>query len=148
MRTTFMISLAALSLAALAAPAPVLAQSSSYTPGTVWQISSIKIEPGQFENYLDYLGGNWRKQLEYGKTRGYIVSYHVFAVNNAREGEPDLMLAVEYKDYVPVAQQLEYQKGYEAMMAMDTHKIDAASGKRVTMRREMGSIELQELKLK
>ena len=138
--------LAACGLAALAAPA--MAQSSSYTLGTVWQVSSIKIVPGQFENYLDYLGGNWRKQLELGKKDGYVVSYHVFSVNNARKGEPDLMLAVEYRDYIPVAQQLEYQKHYEALMAADTHKIEAASGARVTMRKEEGSMELQELKLK
>lgn len=132
----------------LALAAPAMAQSSSYTMGTVWQVSSIKVVPGQFENYLDYLGGNWRKQLEFGKKQGYVVSYHVFSVNNPRESEPDLMLAVEYKDYLPVAQQVEYQKQYEAMMAADTHKIDAASGQRVTMRKEAGSVELQELKLK
>ena len=142
----FTIALAALGLAATSAPA--LAQSSSYTPGTVWQVSSIKVEPGQFENYMDWLSGNWRKQMEFGKQQGYIVSYHIFAVNSARAGEPDLMLAIEYKDYIPVAQQMDMQKKFEAMMAMDTHKMETASGERHKMRTEMGSVELQELKLK
>jgi len=133
---------------AVAVAAPVIAQNSSYTLGTVWQVSSIKVVPGQFENYLDYLGGNWRKQLEFGKQQGYVVSYHIFSVNNPRENEPDLFLAVEYKDYIPVAQQLEYQKKFEAMMATDAHKMDAGSGARVPMRKEAGSMELQELKLK
>ena len=31
------------------------AQDSSYVPGTVWNFSYIKIEPGQFENYMDFL---------------------------------------------------------------------------------------------
>ena len=141
-----MIALAALGLATMSAPA--LAQSSSYTPGTVWQVSSIKVEPGQFENYMDWLSGNWRKQMEFGKQQGYVVSYHIFSVNNARSGEPDLMLAVEYKDYIPVAQQMEMQKKFEAMMASDVRKMEMASGERHKMRTEMGSIELQELKLK
>ena len=132
----------------LAFATPVVAQSSSYTMGTVWQVSSIKVMPGQFENYMDFLAGNWRKEFEFGKKQGYVVSYHVFAVNNAREGEPDLMLAVEYKDYIPIAQQMEYQKQFEAMMAADAHKMETESGTRVTMRKEAGSIELQELKFK
>ncbi|MBV9843124.1 MAG: hypothetical protein JOY99_16590 [Sphingomonadaceae bacterium] len=135
---------AGLSLAA----APVLAQASSYLPGSVWQVSDIKTEPGQFENYIDYLGGNWRKELEYQKKLGYVLSYHVFAVNSPRRDEPDLILAVEYKDYVPNAEQLAIQKKIEAMMQEDAHKSDSASGERKSMRTTLGSMELQELKLK
>jgi hypothetical protein len=127
---------------------PALAQESSYVPGTVWQVSSIKVMPGQFENYMDYLGGNWRKELEFERQAGYVVSYHIFAVNNARADEPDLFLAIEYKDYITIAQQLDLQKKITAMMASDNRKMETAAGQRVTMRKEMGSMELQELKLK
>ncbi|MEO6280781.1 hypothetical protein [Roseateles sp.] len=124
------------------------AQESSYKPGTVWNFSSIKIEPGQAENYMDFLAKTWKKSSEFGKKEGYIVSYHVFQVNNAREGEPDLILAIESKDYLSNAQQLEIQKKYEAFMAMDQHKMEAASGERKVMRKLAGSMELQELLLK
>ncbi|HEY9107973.1 MAG TPA: hypothetical protein VIN58_14925 [Roseateles sp.] len=128
--------------------ATALAQDSSYKPGTVWNFSHIKVEPGQFENYLDFLAKTWKKSNEFGKKEGNIVSYHVFAVNNPREGEPDLILAIESKDYLTNAQQLELQKKYEAFMAMDTHKLDASSGERKVMRKLAGSMELQELVLK
>jgi hypothetical protein len=124
------------------------AQSSSYTPGTVWTFSSIKIEPGQFENYMDYLANTWKKSNEFGKKEGNLVSYHVFAVNNPRNGEPDLILAIESKDYLTNAEQLALQKKYEAFMAMDQRKLDAAGGERKVMRHLAGSMELQELKLK
>jgi hypothetical protein len=128
--------------------AAAFAQDSSYKPGTVWNFSRIKVEPGQFENYLDFLAKTWKKSNEFGKKEGYIVSYHVFAVNNPREGEPDLILAIESKDYLTTAQQLDVQKKYEAFMAMDAHKQDAASGERKVMRKLAGSMELQELMLK
>lgn len=128
--------------------AAAFAQDSSYKPSTVWNFSSIKIEPGQFENYMDFLAKTWKKNNEFGKKEGYIVSYHVFAVNNPREGEPDLILAIESKDYMTTAQQLDVQKKYEAFMAMDPHKQDAASGERKVMRKLAGSMELQELVLK
>ncbi|HEY4080949.1 MAG TPA: hypothetical protein VGM81_09650 [Burkholderiaceae bacterium] len=124
------------------------AQSSSYTPTTVWNFSSIKIEPGQFENYMDFLAKTWKKSNEFGKKEGYIISYHVFAVNNPREGEADVILAIESKDYLTTAQQLDVQKKYEAFMAMDQHKMDTASGERKVMRKLAGSMELQELMLK
>lgn len=124
------------------------AQQSSYTAGTVWQISNIKVEPGQFERYLDWLAGDWKKINEYGRREGYVVSYHVFQVNNSRSEEPDLILAVEYRDYFSNAEQLAQQKKLEAFLASDTRKMDTASGERKAMRRLAGSVELQELKLK
>lgn len=124
------------------------AQSSSYTPGTVWNFSHIKVEPGQFENYMDFLANTWKKSNEFGKKEGYIVSYHVLQVNNPRNGEPDLILAIESKDYMTTADQLAMQKKFEAFMAMDQRKMDTAGGERKVMRKLAGSMELQELKLK
>jgi hypothetical protein len=127
---------------------PVFAQASSYTPGTVWNFSNIQIEPGQFESYMDFLATTWKKSNEFGKKEGNLVSYHVFQVNNPRNGEPDLILAIESKDYLSNAEQLALQKKYEAFMAMDQRKMDTASGERKVMRKLVGSMELQELKLK
>ena len=141
--------LAALSVAAVAALAtPARAAESSYTPGSVWEISQIQVEPGQFENYMDWLDGQWKKIQEFGKKEGWVVSYHVLSVNNTRAGEADLLLAIEYKDYASNAQRLEIQKKIEAMLASDTRKMEAAGGERRSMRKVLGSMELQELKLK
>jgi hypothetical protein len=129
-------------------PVTAAAQDSNYTPGTVWQFSNIQVEPGQFEKYVDYLAGNWRKINELGKKEGMVVSYHVFTVNDARKEEPDLILAVEYKDYYTNAQQMALQKKVEAMLASDAHKLDAASGERKVMRKLLGNMQLQELQFK
>ena len=128
--------------------AGVTAQESAATPGTVWELSSIQVEPGQFERYLDYLAGNWRRINELGRKEGTVVSYHVFQVNDPRNGEPDLILAVEYKDYMPNAERLALQKKIEAMLATDAHKMDSAAGERKVMRKVISNMELQELKLK
>ena len=134
--------------ALLAFGATVSAQDSSYTPGTVWTFSYVKIEPGQFENYMDYLSKTWKKTNDFAVKEGFIVSYHVMQINNARAGEPDLILAIESKDYFSNAQQLEMQKKYEAFMASDAHKLDSGMGERKVMRKLEGGMELQELKLK
>ncbi|MDQ2735597.1 MAG: hypothetical protein M3Y55_11550 [Pseudomonadota bacterium] len=127
---------------------PALAQESSYKPGTVWNFSYIKLEPGQGERYMDFLATQWKKQNEFGKKEGYLVSYHVFSVNNSRAGEPDLILAIEYKDYFPVAEQLAQQKKFEAFLSSDTRKMEKESSERGSARKLMGGMEVQELVLK
>ena len=134
--------------AAIALPSAATAQESSYKPGTVWQASRIDVLPGQFENYMDYLATTWKKNQEMAKADGIVLDYHVLSVNNARQGEPDLVLIVEYKDYQTTAQQEAFSKKVEAMMAQDSRKQDAASGVRTKMRELLGSIEYQELILK
>ena len=134
--------------ALLALGSASFAQSESYTPGTVWTFTNVVVEPGQFENYMDYLDKEFKKSNEFGIKEGNVVSYHVFAVNSPRNGEPDLILAVESKDYFTNAQQLEMQKRFEAYMAKDNRKMTAESGERKVMRKFIGNMELQELKLK
>ena len=72
--------LAAFSAAALLSSPAAFAQESSYTYGTVWEFSYIQTEPGQFEKYLDWLSGDWRKIMELQKKEGVVVSYHILQV--------------------------------------------------------------------
>ncbi len=127
---------------------PAMAQESSYKLGTVREVSRIDVLPGQFENYMDYLATTWKKTQELGKAEGIVVDYEVLATNNARAGEPDLVLIVEYKDYQTTAQQEAFSKKVNAMMAMDQRKQATANGERGKMRELMGSTEYQELILK
>ncbi len=98
--------------------------------------------------YIDYLAGDWKKLNELGKREGFVVSYHVLSVNNARAGEPDLILAIESKDYYSNAEQLAQQKKIEALLAADQRKMEAQSLDRNPMRKFIGGMELQELVLK
>jgi hypothetical protein len=134
--------------AAMALPVTASAQESSYKPGTVWEVSKIDVLPGQSENYMDYLATTWKKIQEAGKAEGVVVDYHVLSLNNARQGEPDLVLIVEYKDYMTTAQQEAAQKKVNAMLAQDNRQASTASAARGKMREPMGSMEYQELILK
>lgn len=133
---------------AIATPTAAYAQESSYKPGTVWETSRINVLPGQFENYMDYLATSWKKAQELGKAEGVVVNYHVLATNNPRQGEADLVLVIEYKDYQTTAQQEALRKKVNAMMAQDDRKAAAASGARGAMRELIGQAEYQELVLK
>lgn len=135
-------------LVAVSMAVPAMAQESSYKPGTVWEAGRIDVLPGQFENYMDWLATSWKKIQELGKAEGMVVDYHVLATNNARAGEPDLILIVEYKDYQTTAQQEAFRKKVNAMMAMDNRAQTTAAGERTKLREQLGSTEYQELVLK
>ena len=135
-------------LIAAAQVTPATAQESSYKPGTVWEAGRIDVLPGQFENYMDWLATSWKKIQELGKAEGVVVEYHVLATNNPRAGEPDLILIVEYKDYLTTAQQEAMRKKVNALLAQDNRSASTASGERGKMREQLGSTEYQELILK
>lgn len=142
------LAIAAAMLGATTLAAPAMAQDSNYKPGTIWEAGRINVLPGQFENYMDWLAGQWKKVQELGKAEGIIVEYHVLATNNPRAGEPDLILIVEYKDYQTTAQQEAFNKKVNAMLSQTDRSATTASGERGKMREQLGSTQYQELILK
>jgi hypothetical protein len=148
MKTLRSFAIAAALLGATTFVAPASAQQSSYTPGSVFYASRLKVMPGQFENYMDYLSTTWKKIQEFGKKEGIVLSYRVLSLNNARHGEPDLILLIEHKDYSTTAQREAYDKKLQAFLAMDERKMEAGGAARGVMRESLGNLEYQELILK
>jgi hypothetical protein len=141
---------AGLMMSAVAAT-PALAQTaapSSYDPGTVWQTSRLEIMPGQFENYMDWLKNNWKPNMEFLKSEGWLVSYHVLSVNARREGEPHLILVQQWRDYPTTAQMEDLNTRWLARQKSSDRQAATENGQRQVMRRQMGGMQLQELKLK
>lgn len=126
----------------------VLAKDSSYTYGSVWEAHGIKVKSGQFENYMDHLAGTWKDSYEMGKEEGYVLDYHVLAATHPREGEADLVLVVEFKDFVTTAQRKAVWEKIQKKMSTDDRKSDKEYGDREVMRESLSSSQYQELNLK
>jgi len=137
---------AAMIVATLATPA--MAQEWPTKDGSVWVASRIDVLPGQGPAYLDYLATEWKKEMEWGKTEGYILSYRVMRTNHARQGEPDLVLLIEYKDYSSIAERAAAGKKFNAAMGTTGRQRAPANAEREKIRTSMGSTEYQELILK
>jgi len=84
---------------------------------------------------MDYLKGTYKKALDYQVKEGIVVSWHIFTVNNRREGEPDLILTVETRDYQKKRRAAsDPERRSRNSLATDSHKADTASGERKKMR--------------
>ena len=135
-------------MVAAALTSPAMAQELPVKNGSVWVASRIDTLPGQMPAYLDYLATEWKKQNEFLKAEGVLLSYRVLRTNHARNGEPDLILLLEYKDTVSNAQQEAINKKLEAAMRRDARQGAAGNLEREKIRSLMGSTEYQELVLK
>jgi hypothetical protein len=141
-------AIAAVSAACLAFAAPAAAQDLAYTPGNYWSIGMIDVEDGQFDTYMDYLSGNWRRQLEFARQRGWISGYHILVNTHPRDGEPDLYLLTLQPRLPNPQEEVERMRLVEQHMSQTARQMEASSGERVRMRRQMGTMLLQELNLR
>lgn len=121
---------------------------SSYERGPRWECWNIRIAPGKHEDYMDFLATIWRDTMEFGKRQGDVISYHVLSINQPRPNEPDLVLAVCYKDYPSIAAREKFDKDLAAHLKSGARQIEHDAGERSAIRTVLGSIEYQELKLK
>lgn len=67
-------------------------------PGTVWELSFIRVKPGMDSAYNKYLASDWKKEQEALKAEGIVLSYKVVGTEAHTPGDWNLMLMVEFKD--------------------------------------------------
>ena len=87
-------------LFALIAFSSAQADDRAYTDGgSVWTVSYIETKPGHFDDYIADLNQVWRSYLDEQKKDGDILSYKMIPIAFPRDGEPNLILMVEFKDW-------------------------------------------------
>jgi hypothetical protein len=137
--------LGALALAMVTAASPAIAQDSNYKLGPLWTAARIKVEPGQNENYMDYLMKVWVDNQAFAKSQGWILDYYILDNVNPRDGEADLILITRFADFPSVAEIERRNAIINKRMSQTDHSAEAASGARGTMRKQMGSTLYREL---
>ena len=132
----------------MAAALPVAAQDArAYKEGPVVEISTIKVKPGKFNDYMAYLAGPYRSLMEENKKSGLIVSYAVY-LNRARNPQDaDLYLTTTYANWAAF-DKVEEGMAVAARVAGSMTARDRAYADRGTMREVLGSNVVQELILR
>jgi hypothetical protein len=97
MRTRALGALAGLLLSFFAVGGAVAADR-PYTEGAVSEISSIRTEPGKFDDYMAWLAGPYKQIMEAEKAAGLILDYAVYATTPRSPSDPDLYLVTVYKN--------------------------------------------------
>lgn len=114
--------------------------------GHVVQITNVHIKPGMFNAYINDLNNLWRKSLEIQKKDGYVIDYGMFANPNAREGEPDLILSVTFKNWAAFDRGMEYFDKMSEQLKGSTEAMREAAIDREELRTIGSTIMLQEVR--
>src|SRR3954470_5960451 len=103
MKTTRVVAIAALCFL----PILVIAEDRPYSLGPVTSVSYIRVKPGQYDNYMRYLAGPYRKQLEANVKAGLVVSWKVFDASPRNDKEPNVILTTTYPNMATLDKQKE-----------------------------------------
>ncbi|HEX7029862.1 MAG TPA: hypothetical protein VF254_04645 [Gammaproteobacteria bacterium] len=119
-----------------------------YSQGNVVAVTHVHVKPGMFDAYISNLNQSWRKYIERMKEDGHVIDYGVYAVPFAREGEPNLVLTVTYKDWATFDLGMEYYDKLAEEIEGGTEASRQAFIKREDLRTMGSAVVLQEVKFK
>jgi L-rhamnose mutarotase len=118
-----------------------------YKDGPVTDVSFIKIKPGQFDNYMKWLGGPWKKLMEAQKQAGLITSYAVYGSQPRNPQEADVILAVTFPNMAALDKSDEADAVAAKVMGSNTQQ-NKETVDRGSMREVLGSQLMREMILK
>jgi len=140
--------LGALGAAMMLTAVPAMAQDLPLVGGDYWDVTSVKIDDGHFGDYADFLAGQFRRENEFAKSKGWIKAYYIFSNVNNRADEPDLYLVTVSDHVATPAEQIARNKEQNAHMQTDDRKQLAGSGQRATFRHITADMLLQQFVFK
>lgn len=116
----------------------------------VWQVTTVKVDAGMGDAYLEGLKKTWFASMEVQKKLGYIEDYKIFRSDLAQSGEFNMLLIVKFKNTADLAPS---KAKYEAFMKEwgDAHQKenrDLAQKTYPTLRKITGQYEFREITLK
>jgi hypothetical protein len=141
--------MASLAATALFAAAPALAQEGpAFETGSVWDYTQVQTKDGHFDDYMAWLATQWKAQEEALKKAGVILDYKVYVVENPRQGEPDIVLAQQYKNMAAFDRTVAEGYALQAKIFGSLPKANTEEAARGSIRTIMGGVRMREAVLK
>ena len=126
----------------------VVAEEWPFVPGDYWEVTGIDLADGGAYKYSKWLANEWRKDLEFAKSKGWIKDYMVLSNVHARSDEPDLYLVRVFENLPDSEETQKRQKEYMEWQSKSIEKMQAESGNRAEYRTVMSDSLLRVLKFR
>ena len=119
-----------------------------FKPGDYWEVTGIDLADGGAYKYAKWLAQEWRKNLEFSKSKGWIKDYMVLSNVHNRSDEPDLYLVRVFESMPDSEESQKRQKEYMEWQSKSIEKMQAESGNRAEYRTVMSSSLLRVLEFR
>ena len=119
-----------------------------FIPGDYWEVTGIKTADGAGLKYARWLAGEWRKNLEFSKSKGWIKDFHVIANWHPRADEADLYLIRVFESMPSVEEGEKRRKEYIAWAKKSMDKMQEESGNRAEYRTVMSTSLMRHMKFR
>ena len=137
-----------LGAASMIAAGSASAQEWPLVAGNYWEVTGVDIKDGGGLKYAQFLAGEWKDNLEFSKSKGWIKDYMIFSNVYARPNEPDLYLVTITESIVSGAEGQKRQQEYMAWRKKTIEQMQSESGNRAEYREVISDSLLQELKIR
>lgn len=144
-KTLFVLALGASSMVMSSV---AIAQEWPFVGGDYWEVTGIDIHDGGGLKYSNWLATEWRKNLEFAKSKNWIKSYMVLSNVHGRSDEPDLYLIRIMENIASGPEGEERFKEYMDWQSKTLEQMQGESGNRAEYREVMSTSLLQELKFR
>ena len=144
-------TLSVLALGAAAAMTSAVASAQDQWPlvfGDYWEVTGIDLKDGGALNYAQWLASEWKDNLEFSKSQGWIKGYKLFSNVHARAGEPDIYLVTISESIVSAAEGDKRTEAFRAWKKKTIAQMQAESGNRAEYREVLSDALLQEMTIR
>lgn len=138
----------AAALTALVSATPASAQQWPLASGDYWEVSEIDVKDGGDFAYAQHLATKWKESEEFAKSKGWIKDYKILYNYHPRAGEPDIYL-ISIMSKLPTGPENDARsEAFEAWSKSTAKQLSEESGNRAQFRTLMGTMLLEEMKVK
>jgi hypothetical protein len=140
----------AVALATLLLAIPAIAQIYRYySPGTIWTVTTIRIQSGMDPAYFQYLDGDFKKESDALVNAGYMKSYKVLRTLDDDQSSWNMLILREYKSLAEMeADEEKSDKLSSDVMHEDDQKEMQGNQDRLKVREVLSTRTARELILK
>jgi hypothetical protein len=119
-----------------------------YTEGPVVTVTSVRTKVGMFDEYMKFVAGNYRRNMEEYKKAGLILDYGVYQAFPHNPHEPDLFLTVTFKNWAAFDGLQDKMDPIDAKVYGSVDASNKGAVDRDKIRDILGSQTIQKLQLK
>lgn len=116
--------------------------------GDYWEVTGIDIKDGGGLKYAEWLASEWKDNLEFSKSQGWIKGYRIFSNVHARANEPDLYLVTITESIVSAAEGDKRFDAFQAWKKKTIQQMQSESGNRAEYREVLSDALLQEMTIR